>query len=271
MPTFQLLGASRLRFDGERRRLTAGASVARTFDGTLWRTTVQGEGEANLRLGSAEYRVSFTPMQLSGGDALADWEGGVTLPWRGIAVEGSLGARLGEAQRQTVTWGATTVVIPWRDDVVTTFSIGTYPTDLLQGLPGGRYAAVNLRLPNGRLPRLRRPVVLPPAPTRPGRPDLAVTERLALAIGDSYDSANLREIRVWAPGIAKVELVADFTQWVPVPLVRVGPGEWRGYYHVAPGAHRLNLLLNGTELDVPVNLARVADDFSGAVGIVVVR
>jgi hypothetical protein len=271
MPTFQMLGTSRLRFETEQRRMNIGASVARTFDGTAWRTTVMGEGSGLVRHGASEYRLSFTPMQLAGGDVMGDWEGGVAFPWRRMAVESSLGVRLGEAQRGTVGWGAVTLVVPWRDDFIATVSIGSYPTDLLQGLPGGRYAAVNMRLPKGRLRWSRRKVIIPPAPTRPGHPELAFTERLALVIGAPYDSAQLREVRVWAPGIAKVELVADFTQWVPVPLVRVGTGEWQGYYHVTPGAHRLNLLLNGTELDVPANLARVTDDFNGAVGMIVVR
>jgi hypothetical protein len=248
-----------------------GASLARTFDGTLWRTTVLGEGSGVLHRGNTEYRLVFTPMQLAGGDVMGDWESGVSFPWRQMAAEATLGVRLGEAQRKTVGWGSATLVVPWRDDLIATFSLGSYPTDLLQGLPGGRYVAVNLRLPRGRWPWVRPKVILPPAPTRPEPPALSFTDRLSLAIGAPYDSAQLREVRVWAPGVQKVELVADFTQWIPVPLIRVGAGEWHGYYHVTPGAHRLNLLLNGTELDVPANLARVTDDFNGAVGLIVVR
>lgn len=271
MPTFQMLATSRIRFESAQRGLNVGASLARTFDGSAWRTTVMGEGSGLVRRGANEYRVVFTPMQLAGGDVMGDWEGGVSFPWRRMAAEATLGVRLGEAQRGTTGWGSATLVVPWRDDLIATFSLGSYPTDLLQGLPGGRYAAVNLRLPRGRLPWARRAVPIPPAPTRPGPPSLSFTDRLALAIGAPYDTAQLREVRVWAPGIQKVELVADFTQWIPVPLIRVGAGEWHGYYHVSSGAHRLNLLLNGVELDVPTNLARVMDDFNGAVGLIVVR
>jgi hypothetical protein len=98
-----------------------------------------------------------------------------------------------------------------------------------------------------------------------------VTERLALVMGLAYDSTNIREIRVWAPGIDRVELMADFVEWIPVPLVKVAPGEWQGFYRVPPGAHRLNLVLNGSEMEVPTNLAREEDDFSGAVGVIIVR
>ncbi|MFN8580576.1 MAG: hypothetical protein U0163_06290 [Gemmatimonadaceae bacterium] len=271
MPTMQVLGGSRLRFEADQRRLNVGASVARTFDGTAWRTTVIGEGSAYFQTGPSEYRLTFTPMQLSGGDVMGDWEGGLSTPWKRGQLDASLGVRLGEAQRGTVAWGAVTLVVPWRNNLVTTFSIGNYPVDLLQGLPGGRYAAVNLRIPNGKLSWRRPRVAVPLAPVAPVRPELLVTERLAVTIGAPYDSAQLREVRVWAPGVTKVELVADFTQWVPVPMIAVGAGEWHGYYHVSPGAHRLNVLLNGTELDVPSNLARELDDFNGAVGVILVR
>ncbi|MBV6522187.1 MAG: hypothetical protein MNPFHGCM_02333 [Gemmatimonadaceae bacterium] len=271
MPTFQLLATSRLRFASERRGLNIGASLARTFDGMYWRTTVLAEGSGAVRRGSSEFRLVFTPMQLAGGDVMADWEGGTALALGRVAAEATAGVRLGEAQRGTVGWGSATLVVPWHDDLIATFSLGSYPADLLQGLPGGRYVAVNFRVPRDRLPWTRRRTVAPPAPTRPRPPALSFTDRLAIAIGEPYDSASLREVRVWAPGIQRVELIADFTQWIPVPLIKVTAGEWHGYYHIPPGAHRLNLLLNGVELDVPANLVRVIDDFNGAVGLVIVR
>ena len=78
-------------------------------------------------------------------------------------------------------------------------------------------------------------------------------------------------MRVWAPGIKTVELLGDFTDWIPVPLIRQPNGEWRGYYQVTPGVHRVNVRLERSELDVPVNLARVKDEFTGDVGLIIVR
>ena len=160
---------------------------------------------------------------------------------------------------------------PVFQEMFATVSVGTYPIDLIQGLPGGRYAAFAFRLPGGRLPSFFRRTVVPlPAPP-PERPELPTTEPLALVIGPALDSLEVREIRVWAPGVSKVELLADFVDWVPVPLVRQPNGEWQGYYYVAAGLHRLNLRLDGRELAVPRNLARERDEFIGDVGLVVVR
>lgn len=274
MPTMQLQASTRLRFESlpGTRRMNLGAAVARGFDGFNWRTTVMGEGSGTVFVGQGEYRLTFTPMQLSGGDVMADWEGGAAFPLGRLSVDASLGVRLGEAQRGTTGWGAFTVVVPWRDNLITTISIGSYPADLVQGLPGGRYAAVNMRLPRGRLFfGAHKPVVVRQPPPPEYHPPLPVTDRLALTMGAAYDSLGLREVRVWAPGIGKVELVADFTQWIAVPLIRVAAGEWHGYYQVLPGSHRLNLLLDGVDLDVPENLVRVNDDFNGATGLIVVR
>ena len=85
------------------------------------------------------------------------------------------------------------------------------------------------------------------------------------------DSLYLREVRVWAPGNPKVELLADFTDWIAVPLVRQESGDWQGYYRIPPGARRVNLRLNGKEVVVPLNLSSVDDEFTGRVGVLIVK
>jgi hypothetical protein len=94
---------------------------------------------------------------------------------------------------------------------------------------------------------------------------------LTLVIGPALDTLEIREIRVWAPGVRQVEVVADFVDWLPAPLIRQPGGDWQGYYYVKAGLHRLNLRLDGKELVVPYNLARVKDEFSGEVGVIMVK
>ncbi|HEX6316025.1 MAG TPA: hypothetical protein VFZ73_14240, partial [Gemmatimonadaceae bacterium] len=151
-----------------------------------------------------------------------------------------------------------------------TLSIGSYPADLVQNLPSGRYLAFGLRLPHGRFPAMRRPPPLPPPPP-PRTPDVPVSLRFALVTGPPLDSTDIREVRVWAPGSTVVELMADFVDWLPVPLVRHPSGEWRGYYRIPPGLHRVNLRLDGVMLAAPLNWPQDKDDFLGAVALVLVR
>jgi hypothetical protein len=208
-------------------------------------------------------------MQLAVGDVLDDTEGGVEWARGRTLIGASLGVRAGEANASTTMWGTFSMTWPLRDDLYTSFSIGKYPKDLLQSLPGGRYVALSFRLPNGKIPPFRRRPPPPPAPPRP--PDLPVTHRLALVVGFALDSADLREVRVWAPGADVVELLADFVDWIPVPLIKQPNGEWLGYYRITPGRHRLNLLIDRATIDIPTNLVREDDDFQGAVGVVIVR
>lgn len=269
MPTLGLTGRSRLLFEQERHGLSTGAAIARSFDGRTWHTTVLGEVRTWRRRGSTLLSVLATPMQLSGGDFLFDLLGGADWSWSNVHYGASLGMRLGEADRGTRGWGGLSVTWPLRDELWATFSLGRYPADLVQNLPGGRYAAISFRLPEGRFPPLRG---RPPAPPPPEpEPTLPVTERLALVMGRALDSLHLREIRVWAPGAGVVELMADFVDWIPVPLIRQPNGEWQGYYRVPPGLHRLNLRIDGDVYDVPTNLAREQDELLGAVALIIVR
>ena len=270
MPTAALTSHARIRFERDDQGGHTDLAVSRAFDGRFWQTVVMAEGRVWMRRGAVFTGLRTTAMQLGVGDMLADNEG--VLEWvagRGV-VSSSLGVRLGEAERGTRGWGTFTVTWPVFLDSWATLSLGSYPADLVQSLPAGRFMAFALRLPNGRLPTVHRPPPLPPPP-RPRTPDLPVSLRLAMVTGPALDSTDLREVRVWAPGASVVELMADFVDWIPVPLVRQPNGEWRGYYRIAPGLHRVNLRLDGTDLDVPENWPQEKDEFLGTVSLVLVR
>lgn len=272
MPTLQLTGESRLHLSAERYATRVGAAVARTFDGVGWRTTLMGEAGGWWQVSQRTVvGVTTRPMQLQFGDQLVDTDGSVS--WRrGRTVwDVSLGARVGEAERPTVGWGSLTATWPLGRGVFATASAGSYPVDLIQGLPGGTYGAVSFRLPNGRLPLRAPPPPRPVAPAPPARPELVTSAPLTLVIGPALDSLEIREIRVWAPGTRTVEVLGDFVDWLPAPLIRQPGGDWQGFYYVKAGLHRLNLRLDGKEIVVPMNLATVKDEFSGVVGVIVVK
>ena len=270
MPTAALTGRARIRFERDDQGGHAEAAIARAFDGRAWQTVIMAEGQAWRRRGGVFTSLRWSPMQLGLGDLLVDNEG--TLEWTAgrSVVTSSLGVRLGEAERGTRGWGGLTIAWPIFADAWATASLGSYPADLIQSLPAGQYFAMAIRLPNGRLPALRRPPP-PPPPPRPRTPDLPVSLRLALVTGPALDSTYIREVKVWAPGANVVELMADFVDWIPVPLIKQPNGEWRGYYRISPGLHRLNLRLDGTDLDAPLNWKLEKDEFLGMVALVLVR
>lgn len=270
MPTVAVTGRARVRFEHDDQGGHAEAAVARAFDGRLWQTVLRGEASAWVRRGGVFASLRTTPMQLGVGDILDDTEAQLEWVSGRSVVTASLGMRAGEALRGVTGWGGFSVTWPAWHDAWVTASLGSYPADLVQNLPAGRYFGLALRLPNGRLPTFRRPPP-PPPPPPPRTPDLPVSMRLALVMGPALDSTGIREIKVWAPGAQVVELMADFVDWIPVPLIRQPGGEWQGFYRVPPGLHRLNLRLDNRDLDIPMNWPRERDEFLGSVALVLVR
>jgi hypothetical protein len=272
MPTLHLVGEGGITLTAPGHALRSAIGMARTFDGTRWRTTVMGNSRLWMDRGRTRYELSATPVQLQGGDILSDFEGTFALELARGVYEITGGLRSGEGVVGKSTWGGFTASWPIYGGAYVALSVGSYPVDLLQSLPGGRYAALSVRVPPKGWPIRKRALPrAPAAPPPPSRPELPTQYPLAIVVGEPYDSLFLREVRVWAPGNPRVELLADFTDWVPVPLVRQASGDWRGYYRVPPGARRVNLRLNGMEVVVPLNVSAVDDEFTGRVGVLIVK
>ena len=284
MPTLQLVAEGRTHFLNMEHGVWLGGGVAHTFDGERWRTTMLGESGGWLRRGGALFTASFKPMQLQYGDVLADAEWSLQLRRGSASLDASLGVRLAEALRGTVGWGGVSASFVLLGRYLTTLSVGSYPTDLLQGLPGGRYVGVSIRVPRRTL--LRRTL----ARNDSVRVDSAGTNgssgshakpvamvldgdgedgALVLSVANGGSSADVRMVRVRVSGAQRVEVMADFTEWEPVHLVQGLTGEWEAKMRIPAGPHRLNVRVDGGEWLVPTNVARVTDEFNGLVGVIV--
>lgn len=273
MPTLHMVSEGGVTLSSDRHSLRTAAGMARTFDGARWRTTVIGNARLWVDRGRSRYALNATPVQLAGGDILSDFETTMSFEVARAVYEFTGALRTGEGIVGKTTWGGISASWPIFGGAYIALSIGSYPVDLLQSLPGGRYAALSMRVPpRGWTTRSRQPVPrMPVVPPPPSRPELPTQYPLAIAVGEPYDSLYLREVRVWAPGNPQVELLADFTEWVPVPLVRQAAGDWLGYYRIPPGARRVNLRLNGLDVVVPLNVSAIEDEFAGKVGVLIVK
>ncbi|MDX1492994.1 MAG: glycogen-binding domain-containing protein [Longimicrobiales bacterium] len=200
--------------------------------------------------GSVRATVSYVHTTLSGevypeGNAvLAVSEGSLdltlyggfrTFPFEGIDPEGWAGA-------SAALWvGRTTAVV---------ISGGSYASDILQGLPGGDFISVGLRLTSRR----DRPI-----PTSVDAP-----------IVYSADIARERRITLTVPDADRVEIAGDFNGWTPEPLRRVGDGEWAVPVELAPGVYRFNLRVDGERWIVPDGVPEVDDGYGDTVGLLII-
>jgi len=128
-------------------------------------------------------------------------------------------------------------------------------TDFVRGIPRTTWAGASIRLsPTAHLSLARRPTV------DRSTPRLVVTR---------IDSERV-VLEIAAQNAARVELMADFTDWQPVSLERAQIGaSWRIERQVAAGLHRISLRIDGGPWIAPSNLPR-ADAGDAGVGLLTV-
>lgn len=133
-------------------------------------------------------------------------------------------------------------------------SVGRALEDVARGVPASRYASVALRVSlRSRVATSSMGVVSIAGPT--------------LSASRAADGACVIDIR--AAGAQRVEIMADFTEWDPVTLDRVGD-VWRLSRSIEPGPHRVAIRIDGGAWRVPANLPRVSDDLGLDVGLITV-
>lgn len=235
---------------------TTGSGVARPVfralsDGWL----VSGPDQFSAELAVTSSNVRFLAGTLTAEPATTHAYVGLTGAWRhdgaGLTVNASLGAQNSSSVVTGGVWGAGDVALWVAPRAALVVGGGNLLEDVVRGTPRTRYVTAGVRLSG----EVHRPIL------RRGAPSGA--RMIALAVGER------RRIEIAGVSAARVELIADFTQWQPVALERVGDA-WRLEQSIAPGPHRVAVRIDGGEWIVPVNLPRVEDDLGGAVGLITV-
>ena len=239
-----------------------GAGAGRTWDGSTWRTVLASEAGAWLSKRELSIVGSVAPMQVADTIRYVDTQ----LSTRWVSPRLELGASVGvrggahsAALGGTASnWGSVAVVTWLAPQVGIVLDAGTYPVDLTQGFPGGRFATLSLRLR-----------------TTPARSaSSAARDDATPATGVSSfavePASRGQTIRVRAPNARSVEIMGDFTQWRPVALRRNGDGSWLFDVRIEPGTHQVNIRIDGGPWMVPPGLPAITDEFGGSVGLLVV-
>ena len=222
----------------------------------------------------AAYGCRVTPAQI-GALGFADTElwGG----WAGgrLELSGAAGARAGEVGIDRRVWlnGAATLWLGPRYGIIA--AAGDYPADLVQGVPGGRFATLAVRL---RLARpgaflapaaaaLARAVTRAPLRPPPGTSDALDRAPVARDFAARPRRGGAYRLALRAPGAERVELMGDFTAWEPLPLRRGRGDRWEVDVPVAPGSHHFNVRVDGGTWTVPDGVVTVEDEFGSVVGV----
>lgn len=271
------LGVARAHLMGARVGLWAGAGAGRTDDGGRARLVRLGEAGAWTRLGPAMALVGVSPTAVDDTIRYADAHAAVRLDVARLELGASGGMRTGRQPAGLApaaldvgrSWGSASLAAWLTSHVALVGTAGSYPADPTAGLPGGRFASLGLRV--GTRERRAAPET---GGTRTRLPvDAGAVPAAAGATGfEARAEADGRwTLRVRAPSARTLELGADFTGWEPVALAGADDGWWTVTLPIAPGAHEMNVRLDGGAWVVPPGLTIVTDEFGGASGVLVIE
>lgn len=267
--TGELLAMGRLHAMSTTSGAWIGAGAGRSWDGALWRNVLASEAGAWLTRSGVNVVGSIAPMRV--GDTIKYVDSQLSSRWVSPRLE--LGASVGVRGGAHVPaiggtgsgWGSVAVVAWVVPQIGLVLDAGTYPVDLTQGFPGGRFATISVRLRTR--PQRESPV--------PGTDDAARSKGVAsftFQLDASRDGGGNGggSIKVRAPGARTVEVMGDITGWRPVPMRPAGDGSWFLAVSAGSGAHQLNLRVDGGAWAVPPGLPVVTDEFGGSFGLLVV-
>lgn len=286
-----LVGQSRLHFGGDNVGVWAGGGLGHTrshesgsklviVDAGAW---LRGRGltlsasftQSRFRSGAttsdvsqliAPWHLAFDAAVPSGpardrvlDDAViaAHWEVGM------FDIDASAGARIRSHTDPAQRWGTFGATFWMTPSLGVVASGGTYPESYIQGFPSTHYANVGLRfVSSGR----RNPAEMRvPRESTPRRP--AGTPKRFAVLGSGAE----RTIRVVLPGAERVELMADFTGWVPEALERAAADTWELHTPLAPGIYRVSVRVDGGSWRAPPGIPARANEFGSDAGVVVVE
>jgi hypothetical protein len=190
----------------------------------------------------------------------SDIEGSVNWAYGWLELTGQAGYRFGDSYDVTPDsrrWAAGTAVLWITNRVAAVMGGGRIPANPSRGLPARNYANFGLMLSYSSIPRTTVPV----AP-------------MTIAAVKAFEvrplATGTQKITVRVGGVETVEVMGDFSDWMPLVLMRRGRDLWDITLPVTTGVHEINLRLDGGQWLAPPGLPTRRDSFNGDVGLLVV-
>ncbi|MFM8567502.1 MAG: glycogen-binding domain-containing protein [Gemmatimonadota bacterium] len=264
----------RVHLRATRAGLWLGTGVGRVTDGSSTSATRVHDLGAWVDLGGLG--VTLTRLPTTAGDTVrfTDTELGVRWNWDRLTLDATSGWRTGTARVSGIDdpgrWRNVTGTLRLSDRVAVVAGAGSYPLDLLQGYPAGRFTTVSLRFTPASAPRVVGQADAPGEVARDTARDTARdSSGLSTLIVQTLDD-DRRRLRVRSLGATTIELQGSMTAWASVSFVAEGDGWFAVELAIPVGTHELVLRRDGGRWVVPPGLAVRVDEFGGETGVVVV-
>jgi hypothetical protein len=274
--TGQTLAIGRLHAMGDAGGAWIGGGSGASWDGFAWRKIVETEAGAWARAGAGTFLVTVAPTAVA--DTIRYTDAQATAHWTFTAFEAGLtaGARGGQhvaaVGGTSRAWGSASLTAWVNPTVGIVASAGTYPVDFTQGFPGGRFATLSVRFSGGGLhPHADTRAMSVSSSPSSARQPTAADAHSGLSDFRIVTANGVASIALRAASAHLVEINADFTGWRPVAMSQSSAGAWSMPLVTSPGTHQVNVRVDGGPWQVPPGLTSMADEFGGAVGLLVVE
>lgn len=265
--TAQLLGSARLHWLGAPVATWVGAAIGSMNDGVVWRSVRQAELGASVPMRGSNLTLMATPSitddTLKYADLLAVLGGSRGILDLSASLGGRLGATLPIVGGDQRLWGGVSVAAWIAPRVAITVASGTYPVDVTQGFPAGRYLSAGMRVGATRSVRAMDEA----RARRINRESRAAgVSSFVLERGEG----SVYAVRVRAATAREVLVNGDVTGWRPIALVSDGDGWWRGRLVIPSATAELVVRVDGGAWLVPPGAEEIVDEFGGRSGRMVV-
>jgi len=208
--------------------------------------------------------MSSTDQSVSAGcrqqSRLTDVEGTVHWEHRLMEVTVRGGQRFGDrldVTSESRQWASAQAAIWVTSQLAAVAGGGHEPAQPTRGLPARSFGSLGLMLAYWPIPRGIVPVETPAS--------------LVHAFEIRPAGSSLQRFTARIGGVETVEIMGDFTDWAPIPLIRRGRDMWELLVPLNPGVHQINLRIDGGQWIAPPGVPTLKDGFNGEVGVLVVR
>jgi hypothetical protein len=247
-----------------------GAGGGSAWDGITWRRLLLGELGAWIRKDAGMALLSIAPAAVDDTIRYLDGQLSVSRTVSTVDFSALAGGRAGNQSpgvgTRSKSWASLNVTAWVRPHLAVVAGGGTYPVDLTQGFPGGRFLSLGVRYA-GQARAMPRST-----PDAAGVPELEESGRPVIeAFQSRRTAADSVSLRVRASAATTVEITGDFSGWIPTRLEPAADGWWVLILRLAPGQYQMNVRVDGAGWIAPPGLLALKDEFGGTVGLLVVE
>jgi hypothetical protein len=191
---------------------------------------------------------------------LTDVEGSVRWEHKLIEITVRGGQRFGssfDVTPESRHWASAQAAFWMSSQVAVVAGGGREPAQPTRGMPARRFGSLGVMLAYWPIPRGIVPVETPASLVQAFemRPAGTAVQRVTARIG----------------GVESVEIMGDFSDWQPLPLIRRGRDLWELLVPMAAGVHQINLRIDRGQWIAPPGFPTMKDGFNGDVGVLVVK